>query len=148
MSEHALSRLAIMPIMRSELRISSILDLHDIGDAFLAHIEDVTDEPALVPDGEPRIGGGNLGVNHPEEIDVICRQRVVERRLDRVAQASWPDQTRRDNDREIGLVLFVLRAAEQRAEHRDIAEPGQLILGRTADILQEAADDKALAISQ
>src|SRR5260370_8635388 len=100
MSEHALSRLAIMPIVRSELRISLILDLQDIG-PFLAHIEDVTDEPALVPDGKPRIRGGNLGFAHQEEIDVVCGQRVIERTLDRVTRPPSPDQTRLDNDSEI-----------------------------------------------
>src|SRR5436309_6702162 len=101
MSEHALSRLAIMPIVRSELRMSSILDLNDVG-AFLAHIEDVTDERALMPDCKSCIRGRNLGLAHEEEIDVIGGQRVVERSLDRVTRAGRPDQARRDNDREIG----------------------------------------------
>src|SRR6202035_1902975 len=43
---------------------------------------------------------------------------------------------------------LVRGAAEQRAEHRDVAEPGQLILVGLAGVLQQAAEHETLAVAQ
>src|SRR5262245_33775231 len=86
------------------LRLASILDLDDIG-ALLAYIENVTDKPPLVAGCEPRIGRRDLVLAHQEEIEVVGRQGVVERSLDRVARTGRTHQTGRDDDGEVGLVL-------------------------------------------
>src|SRR5436189_2324028 len=56
----------------------SVLDLDDIGPS-LAHIENVTDERLLVAEREPHVRRSDLGLAHQEEVDVVRRQRVVER---------------------------------------------------------------------
>src|SRR5882724_3812761 len=95
----------------------SVLDLNDIG-PLLVQIEDVTHEGPLVTDREARLRWRDLVLAHQKEIDVVCRQGVVERRLDRIARTRRPHQARRDDDGKVGLVLLVLLAREQRAEHR------------------------------
>ncbi len=127
--------------------VPSILDLNDIG-ALLAQIENVTHERLLVTGSEPRVGGRDLVLAHEEEVDVVRRQRVVERRLDRIAGPGRPHQARRDDDGEIGLVLLIALAREQRTEHRHVAEPGHLVLRGGALVLQQAAQREALAVAQ
>ena len=55
---------------------------------------------------------------------------------------------RRDDDDEIGLVLLVPHAAEQRAEHRNGAEPRHLRAVSQVVRLQQAGDREALAVAQ
>ncbi len=47
-----------------------------------------------------------------------------------------------------GLVLLIGRAAEQRAQHRHVAEPGKLLDRVLAAALEQAADHEALAVAQ
>src|SRR5215470_16398650 len=82
-----------------------------------------------------------------EEIGVVARHRIVERRLDWIAGTSRPHQTRRDDDGEVGLVLLKRPACEQRTEHRHVTDPGHLLLVGLANILQEPTDDEALAVA-
>ena len=75
-------------------------------------------------------------------------KRIVDRCLDLVA---WPRRThevRRDDDGEIGFVLLKGLAREQHTQHRDTAEPRQLLDGVLVVALQQAADHEALAVAQ
>src|SRR6266849_5903748 len=105
MSEQPPSRAPKAMIAASALWLRSVLDDDDIG-ALLSHIENMTDERPLVADCEPSLGGRDLRLAHQEEVGVIGRQRVVERRLDRVARAGRTHEAWRDNDGEVGLVLL------------------------------------------
>ena len=90
----------------------------------------------------------DFGLPEQEEVDVVRRQRVVDRRLDLVARPRRTHEVRRDDDDEIGLVLLIRLAGEQRAEHRHVAKPGQLLDRVLAVALQQAADHEALAVAQ
>ena len=92
--------------------------------------------------------GSTSALAHQEEVDVVRRQRGVERRLEGVAGPRRAHQARRHDDGEVGFLLLIGRAAEQRAEHRHVAEPGQLLLRGRADALQQAGDHEALAVAQ
>src|SRR5437879_2120188 len=75
----------------------SILDLNDIG-PLLAHIQHVTDELLLVTGRHPYLGRRDLVLAHEEEVDVVCRQSVVERCLDQIAWPGRPHDARRHDD--------------------------------------------------
>src|SRR5260370_14165823 len=66
-----------------------VLDLDDIG-PLLTHIQHVTDEWPLVTGCKPHLGRRDLRLAHQEEIDIVRRQRVIERRLDHVARPRRP----------------------------------------------------------
>src|SRR5262245_60547050 len=53
-----------------------------------------------------RLSIRDLGLAHQEQIGIVDRQRRVERRLDRVTRTRRANEARRDDDREIGLVLL------------------------------------------
>src|SRR6185436_8805314 len=57
-------------------------------------------------------------------------------------------EPRRDDDREVGLLLLEGGRAEQSAEDRHVAEPRQLLLGIAGDALEEPGDREALAVAQ
>ena len=86
----------------------------DIG-ASLRQIEHVAAELARRDAGDqPRLGGRQFGLAHQEQIDIIDRQRGIERRLDDVAGPRWANQPWRHDDGEIGFLLLIRRAAKQR----------------------------------
>src|SRR5262245_28737814 len=87
----------------------------DIDASLFWQIEDVADERPLVAKREPRVCWRDLRLAHQEEVDVVRRQSLVERRLDHVAGSGRLDDARRHDDGEIGLVLLIGGAAEQRA---------------------------------
>src|SRR5262249_47596188 len=78
--------------------------------------------------GGTQASARELGLAFKEEVGIVARHRIVERRLDRVAGPRWPHQPGRDDDGEIGLVLQERPACKQRTEHRHVAEPGYLLL--------------------
>src|ERR1700722_12716596 len=90
----------------------------------------------------------HLGLAEQEEVDVVARQAPVERRRELLPRRGRLDEMRRDDDDEIGLVLLIARAREQRAEHRHRAEPGNLAAVAQVVRLQEARDREALPIAQ
>src|SRR5262249_15165222 len=90
----------------------------------------------------------DLALSHQEEVDVIRRQGVIGRRLDLIARPRRTHEMRRDNDGEIGFILLVGLAGEQRAQHRYAAKPRQLIDRVLVVGLQQAADHEALAVAQ
>ena len=105
------------------------------------------EQPAAAQ-GRAERGFGDFGLAHQEEVGVISRQGIVERRLDWIVGSRWAHDPRRDNDSEVGLVLLIRRAAEQRAEHGHIAQPRELLQIGLAHGLQQAADHEALAVAQ
>src|SRR5476649_1839925 len=94
--------------------------------------------------GRPR----RFDLAHQEQIDVVDRKRVIERRCDDVARTGRTNEPRSDNDGEIGLVLLIRGAAKQRAQNRDVADPGQLRYRVLPSALQQSADHEALAVTQ
>ncbi len=83
-----------------------------------------------------------------EEVDIVGRQARVQRRRQHLAGCGGRDEMRRDEDDEIGLVLLVGRTAEQRAQHRHGADPGQLVDVLHVAGLQQAGDGEALSVTQ
>src|SRR5262245_36985174 len=75
-------------------------------------VEHVPAERPLCTDGGAHLGTRNLRLAGEEEIFIVAGQRVVERRLDRIARPRRPHETRRDDDGEIGFVLDVGPARE------------------------------------
>src|SRR5215831_10745795 len=110
-------------------------------------IEHVSGIRQLGTHGGTQAPARQLALTLKEEISVVPRHRIVERRLDRIAGPRRADQPGRHDDGEIGLVLLKRPACEQRAEHRHVTEPGHLLLVGLADILQEPTDDEALAVA-
>src|SRR5262245_3764359 len=106
------------------------------------------DDGRIQKRGLTRLLPGDLGLSHQEEVDVIRRQGVVGRRLDLITRPRRTHEMRRDNDGEVGFVLLVGLAGEQRAQHRYAAKPGQLIDRVLVVGLQQATDYEALAITQ
>ena len=49
---------------------------------------------------------GEFGLAHQEQVDVVGRQRLVERRLDDVAGPRRAHQARRDDDGEVGFFFW------------------------------------------
>src|SRR5262245_12880011 len=92
-----------------------ILDRDDMS-ASLRQIEDVAAERTLSADGGAHGRARDFGLAGQEEVGVVARHGVIERRLDRVAWPRRPHQARRDDDGEVGLVLLVRAAGEQLAE--------------------------------
>ena len=80
-------------------------------------------EPALHRHGDFRLA-------EQEEFRIVRRPRAVERRAQHVAGAGRAHEARRHDDDEVGLFLLVRGAARERAEHRHVGEPGQLLLVR------------------
>src|SRR6266545_6296443 len=124
-----------------------VLDRDDMS-ASLGQIEDVAAERPLSAGDGTHGRARALALSGQEEVGVVPRQRVVERRLDRVARTRRTYQAGRDDDGEVGLILLVGPAREQLAEHRHVAEPRHLLLVGLADVLQQPADHEALAVAQ
>ena len=61
---------------------------------------------------------------------IVRRLRGVERRAQHVAGTRRAHDARRHDDDEVGFLLLVGGAARERAEHRHVGEPGQLLLVR------------------
>ena len=66
----------------------------------------------------------------------------------RIARARRLDEMRRDNDDEVGFLLLILRAAQERAEHRHVADPRKLFQVGVIDVLQQPGHGEALAVAQ
>src|SRR5215207_2995822 len=76
-----------------------------------------------------RLGGRDLLLSGEEAVDVARRQRVLGRDAQALAGLCRLHDARRDDDREVGLLLLEGGRAEQSAEDRHVAEPRQLLLG-------------------
>src|SRR5258708_4049979 len=61
-----------------------------------------------------------------EEVNVIGRQTGFKRRGQLLTRRRGGDQARRNDDHQVGFLLLVRRAAEQRAKHRNRPDPGHL----------------------
>src|SRR5262249_49683083 len=83
-----------------------------------------------------------------EELDVVARPCLVERRVQCLAGNGRPNQMNRDDHNEVGLVLLERRGAEQRTKHRDLANTRQLLNVFDVVGLQQAGNGKALAIAK
>src|SRR4051794_32100756 len=124
-----------------------ILDRDDMS-ASLRQIENVAAEQRLSAGDGTHGGARNFGLPGQEEVGIVGRQGVVERRLERVARARRTHQSWRDDDDEVGLVLLVGPARKQLTEHRHVAKPRELFLLSLARVLQKPADHEALAVAQ
>src|SRR4051794_12876029 len=122
-------------------------DVDDI-DGSLRQIEHVPSERPVGAQGSAQRGLRDLRLAHQKQVGVIRRQGVVERRLNYVARSSRPHDPWRDDDGKVGLVLLIRGAAEQRAEHRDIPQPRELLQVGLAYGLQQTSDHEALAVTQ
>src|SRR5262245_2002741 len=91
---------------------------------------------------------GDFGLTEQEELGIVRRLGAVERRAQHVAGAGRAHQTRRYDDDEVGFFLLIRGAAGERADHRHVGNPGQLLLVRGADRLQQARDCEALSVAQ
>src|SRR6202050_773 len=88
--------------------IGLVFDGH-IGASILGQIEDMADiRPVERAGGEPRQLRTDLGISHQEEVDVVARQAVVERRAYDIARPQRVNKMRRDYDNQIGLLFLVL----------------------------------------
>src|SRR5580704_13942345 len=91
-------------------RTGLILDRDHIDVSFLNSlwkVEDVADIGLLLADGHAGVSRRDLGFAHEKKVDVVRRQRIVERRLNGGSRGDRPHQMRRDDDREIGFVLLI-----------------------------------------
>src|SRR5438034_11384552 len=77
-----------------------VLACNNIDASLFRQIEDVADERLLVAEREPRVDWRDLRLAHQEQVGVVRRQRLVERRLDHVAGSGWSHDARRHDDRE------------------------------------------------
>src|SRR6185437_1435750 len=90
----------------------------------------------------------DLGLAEEEEVRIVGRQRIVGGRADNVARPHRAHQMRRDDDGEVGMVLLIGLAGEQRSQHWDAAEPRQLLDQVLVVGLQQTADHEALTVAQ
>src|SRR5947207_4516988 len=130
MSEQALSTAESAPaptIAATNWRTILIFADDDIDPSLFWQIENVADERLLMPQREASIDRRNLRLAHQKQVGIVRRQCLVQRRLDDVAGTRRLDDVRRHDDGEISLVLLVGRAAEQGAEYRQVADPGNLV---------------------
>ena len=81
-------------------------------------------------------------------LHVMRRDETVDRRLQLRHHRSRLDEVRRDDDHELGLVADELLRAEQLAEDRDVAERRHLGDVLRIGVLQQPAEDEALAAAQ
>src|SRR5258708_37743190 len=79
--------------VRKVERMGLVLDRDHIGASF-GKIENMTHELLLMADRHPGVGQRYFRLAHEEEVDVVRRQRVVERRLDRVSGTDRPHDVR------------------------------------------------------
>src|ERR1700677_1383921 len=108
-------------------RPARLIPGRDIDASIFREVEDVTDIRTIErTDSEPRERRAYLGLTHQEEVDVIAWQCAVERRMHGIGRPQRTHNVRRHQDDQIGSVLLVLGAAEQRAKHRHVAGPWQL----------------------
>src|SRR5216683_1314764 len=83
-----------------------------------------------------------------EDIDIVSWQPGIERGRQLLARRGWLYQMRRDDDDEVGFVLLITSAPEQRTEDRDRSKPRELREVANIFRLQQAGDGETLAIAQ
>ena len=66
-------------------------------------------------------------IAHQEQVDVIRLKRRIERGRQMLARTHGLHEMRGHDDDEIGLALLEVGRSEERADHRHVAEPGELI---------------------
>src|SRR5947209_13743433 len=98
----------------------SLRDIEDMADRRRAAVR-----AALEP---PLHRCGDLRLAEQEEFRIVRRPRAVERRAQHVAGPGRAHETRRHDDDEVGLFFLIRGAARERAEYRNVSEPGQLLL--------------------
>src|SRR5215510_2972922 len=73
-----------------------------------------------------RIGFPHFRLPHQEEVGVVARQPLIERRRQTLSRTRRLNEMRRDDDDQIGLMLLIVHAAEQSAENWNGSQPGNL----------------------
>src|SRR5437867_8642236 len=63
-----------------------------------------------------RIGFAHFRLPHQEEVGVVARQSLIERRRQPLAWSRRLHEMRRDDDDQIGLVLLIVHTAKQSAQ--------------------------------
>ena len=85
---------------------------------------------------------------HQKEIDVVAGKAFIKRCGQPLAGSGRLDQMRSDDDDQIGLVLQVAVAAEQRAKNRHRADPRNLRAVAQVIGLQQAGYRETLTVAQ
>src|SRR6266567_1543959 len=117
----------------------------------LADVEDVADRCRTAIDASLEAvlhRFGDLPLTEQEEIRVVRRRGVIVRRAQVLVGSSRTHQTRRDDDDQIGFFLLIRGAARERAKHRYVGKPRQLLLIGRQVVLQQPSDREALSIAQ
>src|SRR4029078_9680058 len=146
MSVHPVSAVAAASASNAPRKL-----LRDIDDLSLGDVEDVTDRgrAPVCPAANAAIHRhGYFRLTEQEDLGTVRRPRAIERRAQRVARAGRAHQARRHDDHEIGFFLLISGATHQRAEHRHVGQPRQLLLVRATRRLQKTGDREALAVAQ
>src|SRR5215467_13253003 len=89
-----------------------------------------------------------LHLTHQEKIDVIAGNVIIEWTCQLLPRHGRSDEMGRHDDHQVRLHFLELLAAEQRAEDRHRADPGQLRDVAPIVSLQQAGDREALAVTQ
>ena len=89
-----------------------------------------------------------LHLTHQEKVDVVGGYVIVQWTGQPLPRHARCDEMRRDDDHQIGLLLLVGGAPEQRTEHRHRSDPGKLLDVALVYRLQQAGNCEALAVAQ
>src|ERR1041385_2216466 len=103
----------------------------DIDGLPLGDVEDVADRgraPIRAAANAAIHRHGDLRLAEQEELGIVRGLGGIERRAQHVTRARRTYQARRHDDDEVGFILLVGGAARERAEHRHVGKPGQLLL--------------------
>src|SRR5438270_11245318 len=104
------------------VRLTLVLDGNDMLGS-LRKVENVPGEQPAAAQGRAERGLGDFGLAHQEEVGVVSRQGIVERRLHWIIGPRWAHDPRRDDAGEAGRVLLIRPAAEPRAQRGAVAQP-------------------------
>src|SRR5215470_20353041 len=86
--------------------------------------------------------------SHQEEIDIVARHPLFERRLQLLAWHRRFHQMGSNDDDQIGLRFLEGSATKEGAQHWDLANPRQLCLVCAVLVVEQASYRKALTIPE
>src|SRR6266700_5694218 len=117
----------------------------------LADVEDVADRCRTAIDASleavlHRLGDFRLA--EQKEIRVVCRRGVIERRAQVLVGPGRTHEARRNDDDQISFLLLIRGAARERAKHRHVSQPRQLLLIGRQVVLQQPCDREALSVAK
>ena len=89
-----------------------------------------------------------LGIAHQEQDRRHSPEAPYRTASPNAARTHGLHEVRRDDDDEVGLALLEVGGAEESADHRHIADPGELVDALRVLRLQQACDREALSVAQ